>query len=113
LKTSSAHTTTTIVKTCYRCGDEFPTARGRICSVCRKPRIPARRPLVNRNLSFREKQIAQLVSQAKLNKEIAYELRLTEGTIKEYLNRIFRKLEFKNRTQLAVWATRNLEMSTV
>lgn len=64
---------------------------------------------MNRNLSFREKQIAKLVCEAKLNKEIAFELRLTEGTIKEYLNRIFRKLEFKNRTQLAIWAMRNLD----
>jgi len=40
----------------------------------------------------------------KLNKEIAYELHLSEGTVKEYMNRIFRKLEVKNRTELAVWA---------
>lgn len=44
------------------------------------------------------------MAQAKLNKEIAYELHLTEGTVKEYLNRIFRKLEVTNRTALAVWA---------
>jgi DNA-binding NarL/FixJ family response regulator len=55
-------------------------------------------------LSFREKQLVELVSQGKLNKEIAHELHLTEGTIKEYLHRIFRKLETTNRTELAVWA---------
>jgi DNA-binding NarL/FixJ family response regulator len=44
-----------------------------------------------------------------LNKEIAFELHLTEGTIKEYLNRIFRKVEVKNRTDLAIWAMRNLQ----
>jgi two-component system, NarL family, nitrate/nitrite response regulator NarL len=55
-------------------------------------------------LSFREKQVVDLVSQAKLNKEIAHELHLTEGTIKEYLHRIFRKLGTANRTELAVWA---------
>jgi len=48
--------------------------------------------------------VVNLVSQAKLNKEIAYELHLSEGTIKEYLNRIFRKLGITNRTELAVWA---------
>jgi DNA-binding CsgD family transcriptional regulator len=57
-----------------------------------------------RPLSFREKQVVRLIQQAKLNKEIAYELQLTEGTIKEYLNRIFRKLGVKNRTELAIWA---------
>jgi len=45
-----------------------------------------------------------LVSQSKLNKEIAHELHLSEGTIKEYLHRIFRKLGTKNRTELAVFA---------
>jgi DNA-binding NarL/FixJ family response regulator len=49
----------------------------------------------------------KLVAEAKLNKEIAYELHLTEGTIKEYLNRIFRKLGLTNRTELAVWALKH------
>jgi DNA-binding NarL/FixJ family response regulator len=45
-----------------------------------------------------------LVRQAKPNKEIAYQLHLSEGTVKEYLNRIFKKLRVSNRTELAVWA---------
>ena len=63
--------------------------------------------MTTRDLSFRERQIAQLVCEAKLNKEIAYELHLTEGTVKEYLNRMFRKLGVKNRTDLALWTLRN------
>jgi two-component system nitrate/nitrite response regulator NarL len=59
---------------------------------------------LSKELSFREKQIVSLISQAKLNKEIAYDLHLSEGTVKEYLNRIFRKLSVGNRTALAVWA---------
>jgi two-component system, NarL family, nitrate/nitrite response regulator NarL len=55
-------------------------------------------------LSFREKQVVHLICKAKLNKEIAYELHLTEGTVKEYLNRIFHKVGATNRTELAVWA---------
>ena len=55
-------------------------------------------------LSFREQQVVRLICQAKLNKEIASELHLAEGTIKEYLNRIFRKVGATNRTELAVWA---------
>lgn len=113
MKTSPACTAPATVKTCYRCGSEFFTPGARVCSTCRKPRIQLNRPPLSRNLSFREKQIAKLVGQAKLNKEIAFELRLAEGTIKEYLNRIFRKLEFKNRTQLAIWATQNLESTAV
>jgi two-component system nitrate/nitrite response regulator NarL len=55
-------------------------------------------------LSFRERQIVDLICKGKLNKEIAYELHLTEGTVKEYLNRIFRKMGATNRTELAVLA---------
>jgi len=46
-----------------------------------------------------------------LNKEIAYELHLSEGTIKEYLNKVYRKLGLKNRTELAVWVLLNPEQS--
>jgi DNA-binding NarL/FixJ family response regulator len=71
--------------------------------------VGLRKPPISRDLSFREKQIVELVCQAKLNKEIAFALCLTEGTIKEYLNRLFRKLQVKNRTELAMWAVRNLQ----
>ena len=97
------------VKSCYRCGSDFSAEAERVCTACRKPRVHRRKPASNRTLTFRERQIAGLVCQAKLNKEIAFELRLTEGTIKEYLNRMFRKLQIKNRTELAIWAMRNLE----
>jgi DNA-binding NarL/FixJ family response regulator len=43
-----------------------------------------------------------LLREAKANKEIAAELRLTEGTVKEYLHHIFRKLGVRNRTELAL-----------
>jgi DNA-binding NarL/FixJ family response regulator len=91
-------------RSCFRCGNDFRQDGGnRICPGCRNHEPRRKRPL-NPNLSFRERQVVNLVSQAKLNKEIAYELHLTEGTIKEYLNRIFRKLGMSNRTELAVWA---------
>jgi len=100
-------------KTCYRCGREFLPigSNGRVCPLCRKPRVRTRRAPLDRHLSFREKQIAQLVFQAKQNKEIAFQLHLTEGTIKEYLNRIYHKLEMKNRTQLAVWVASGLNLT--
>jgi DNA-binding NarL/FixJ family response regulator len=91
-------------RNCFRCGKEFRVASGsRVCTDCRKPKLLKRKP-VDRTLSVRDKQIIGLVRQAKLNKEIAYELHLTEGTIKEYMNRIFRKTGVKNRTELAVWS---------
>ena len=64
-----------------------------------------------RPLSCREVQVVKLIQKAKLNKEIAQELNLTEGTIKEYLNRIFRKLGVKNRTELAIWAVMQRDLA--
>lgn len=90
-----------ILRNCFRCGKEFPSEGNRICDTCL---VPKHKSVINPNLSFREKQVINLVCMAKLNKEIAYELHLTEGTIKEYLNRIFRKLGVSSRTELAVWA---------
>ena len=104
LKQINVETTTVVLKNCYRCGGEFSLgANERLCASCRKPR-QYRARLLGPHLTFREKQIVDLVCQAKLNKEIAFHLHLTEGTIKEYLNRIFRKLAVRSRTELAVWA---------
>lgn len=98
------HTSATALKSCFRCGAEFPTDDGqRVCWSCRKPKTSSR-SVTPGKLTFREKQIVQLVAQGKTNKEIAFHLILTEGTVKEYLNRIFRKVEVTNRTELAIWA---------
>jgi DNA-binding NarL/FixJ family response regulator len=92
------------VRSCFRCGQEFRQNDGqRICPAC-QALSSGRKKSLNPQLSFREQQVIHIVAQGKLNKEIAYELHLTEGTIKEYLNRIFRKLGISNRTELAVWA---------
>jgi len=90
-------------KNCCRCGSEFRTSDGeRVCWKCRKPNNASRQTR-RKELTFRETQIVGLVAQGKANKEIAYQLLLSEGTIKEYLNRIFRKLQVPNRTALAIW----------
>jgi DNA-binding NarL/FixJ family response regulator len=88
-------------RTCARCGRNFGAVRREyVCSVCRQP-LTKHRALVP-SLSFRESQIVTLIRQAKANKEIAWELKLTEGTVNEYLNRIFKKLQVRNRTELAM-----------
>ena len=97
-------------RTCFRCGGEFKQYdRERLCPACRRPEPRNRRSQIRAGaaLSPREKQVARLVAEGKLNKQIGAELHLTEGTIKEYLNRIFRKLAVGNRSQLAVWTIRN------
>ena len=54
------------------------------------------------SLSVRERQIVLLIQKAKSNKEIAFELGLTVGTVKEYLHHVFTKVGVRNRTELAL-----------
>lgn len=91
-----------VPRSCARCGNGFHT-RGKeyICSACRTPKVrTVRKP--GHALSFREQQIVALIAEAKANKEIAYDLCLSEGTVKEYLYHIFRKLNVTSRTELAL-----------
>lgn len=56
-------------------------------------------------LTTRERQLAVLVAEGRQNKEIAYTLGLSEGTVKVYMSHLFSKLGFHNRAELAAWAT--------
>jgi DNA-binding NarL/FixJ family response regulator len=90
-----------VPKTCARCGAPFDaSSREYTCSICRQS--VGLTETGSRELSLRERQIVMLLREAKANKEIAAELRLTEGTVKEYLHHIFRKLGVSNRTELAL-----------
>jgi DNA-binding NarL/FixJ family response regulator len=59
-------------------------------------------------LSPRQGQIMSLVAQGFKNKEIAYSLGITEGTVKIYLYKLFRKLGISDRLDLALYARRHL-----
>lgn len=55
----------------------------------------------------RERDILRLVAQGYDNKEIASELFLAEGTVRNQISRLLEKLALKDRTQLAVFAVKN------
>jgi DNA-binding NarL/FixJ family response regulator len=96
-----------VPRSCARCGSGFHTSgKEYICTACRKPKPPLA-PKSRPALSFREQQIVALITEAKANKEIAYHLRLSEGTVKEYLHHIFRKLNVTSRTELALRSVRD------
>lgn len=57
------------------------------------------------SLSTVEHQIIKDVAYGKSNKEIAADLFLSEGTVRNYLSAIFAKLGLRDRMQLAIWAT--------
>ena len=54
------------------------------------------------DLKAREIQVLELVAAGKANKEIAYELSTTEGTVKNYVKRILGKLHASDRTHAVV-----------
>ena len=53
-------------------------------------------------LTPQEAEIAECVSRGLSNREIADELCLSEGTVRNYLSTILRKLDLKDRTNLAI-----------
>lgn len=58
-------------------------------------------------LTARERDIIRLVARGMDNREIAGELFLAEGTIRNNISRLLEKLKLKDRTQMAVFAVKN------
>jgi two-component system nitrate/nitrite response regulator NarL len=56
------------------------------------------------NLTPREQQIIGLLPQGMKNKELAYAIGVTEGTVKVYLSRLFAKVGVQSRFELALLA---------
>ncbi|NUR83697.1 MAG: response regulator transcription factor [Nonomuraea sp.] len=57
-------------------------------------------------LSEREREVAELVASGAANREIAAALHITEGTVKNHVSSILRKLGLRDRTQLALHVSR-------
>lgn len=58
-------------------------------------------------LTPRERQLMALLAQGCKNKEIAFSLQITEGTVKVYLSRLFQKTGASDRLELALFAVKN------
>ncbi len=59
-------------------------------------------------LTQRQGQIVSLVAQGLRNKEIAFALGITEGTVKVYLYKLFHKLGINDRLAMALYGRKNL-----
>ena len=55
------------------------------------------------DISEKEYEVIQLVSEGFSNKEISQKLFLSEGTVRNYLSTILEKLNLRDRTQLAIF----------
>lgn len=56
------------------------------------------------DLTDTEWKVISCVGTGATNKEIAEALKLSEGTVRNYLSSILNKLDLRDRTQLAIWA---------
>lgn len=60
------------------------------------------------NLTERERTTLSLIAEGLNNKEIAKELFLSEGTVRNYVSVLLEKLELRDRTQLAIFYYKEL-----
>jgi len=60
------------------------------------------------DLTERQSQVISLVAQGLKNKEIATALGITEGTVKVYLYKLFRKIGVNDRLEMALYGLKNL-----
>lgn len=58
-------------------------------------------------ITEKEYELLELIAEGMNNKEIAAELFLSEGTVRNYLSNLLEKLELRDRTQLAVFYYKN------
>ena len=72
----------------------------------REKRDHSGRTELPRTISPSEMQIMGFVGQGYTNREIAEILRLTEGTIRNYISSVLQKMGFRDRTQVAIYAVK-------
>jgi DNA-binding NarL/FixJ family response regulator len=67
-----------------------------------------RKPMLNRPLSARERQVAKLVAHGMTNKEIAAMMGgITEQSVKNSVAHIMMKTGAPNRVRIVIWALKN------
>lgn len=66
--------------------------------------------LDNVELSKKELEVMEQVANGLNNKEIAANLCLSEGTVRNYISTILEKLQLRDRTQLAIYYLKNIRM---
>ena len=59
------------------------------------------------SLTEQERRVLSLLSEGKTNRDIAQELHLGEGTVRNYVSNILGKLNVSNRAEAAAYATRH------
>jgi len=83
-----------------------PTVAGRLFTQIADPTVARDTTLAN-SLSQRERDVLRLLARGLSNTEIANQLYLSEGTIRNYVSTLFEKLGVSDRTRAALIALRH------
>ena len=83
-----------------------PTVAGRLFTQIADPTVARDTTLAN-SLSQRERDVLRLLARGLSNTEIANQLYLSEGTIRNYVSALFEKLGVSDRTRAALIALRH------
>ncbi len=90
------------IRAVYDGGSPLDPKAARALLESRRVRDPAL------DLTDREVEVLRLVHSGLSNKQIARKLGISERTVKAHLTRVFQRLGVADRTQAALWASRNL-----
>ncbi len=77
------------------------------CSLSSMLRYEKKLDLGNLELTPRELEVLKLVGEGLTNKEISDKLFIGEGTVRNYVTTLLDKLNFRDRTQLAIFYVKN------
>lgn len=73
-----------------------------------QPYVPKQNTEILKFMSAREQEVLRLIAQGLSNQEIASQINLSEGTVRNYVSNILTQLAVRDRTQAALWAHNNL-----
>lgn len=89
------------LKSIFNGGTYFPTALSKSNSEVSDIH---RYKVKIKNLTNRQSQVLDLIAEGKSNKQIAYEMGVSEATVKLHINALLRSLNVNNRTQAVITA---------
>ncbi len=69
------------------------------------PKAPLSLPPEVLNLTLREREVLKLIAKGASNREIAQQLFISEGTVKNHVTSILSQLKLRDRTQAAIYAS--------
>ena len=83
-----------------------PSIARKVLQRLRQPSAPERTALESGLFTARDRDVLRRLAEGATNREIASDLALTEGTVKNYISALLAKTSLHDRTQLALFAAR-------